>query len=1620
MLRKFAVFLLVFSFAFSLLPHTSAMLDAGGPDTSRPGLRADYYTADYVGSDKLFSSYLTTTVEPNINYTDILPTLAARCGRSEYVAVRWTGWVLCPGTGTKTVTVQTATDDTCRVWIGDTKVVDWWTGSWDSGSNAYGHNLTAVTLEGGQWYPFKMEYCQGYGGAFARIRWTTTGGSGNVTNAVIPAANFCLDSGFPNPPAMTAIDTSDIQSGTIRLNVADFRPSAKLVVYRDSDTYKQNPVDTVSSPAISDNTLTYELPAGFKAGGYYFVAVDGDVEVRGPSFSYIDMNAVPRSEYPRPDYAREYAWESLNGAWDFFNNRNNVPDGDFAKDGIPAQYKSTIMVPFPWQSPASGIYDTAHPGTAVNRYAWYRRVITPSSEKYGDGKRVYIRFGAVDANCWVYVNGTEVGSHVGGYTPFEFDITDYVTLDAENSVAVKVIDAGNWGNQNSFVALIGKQGTNAPVGYTATSGIWQSVILEGRHSKTQLGYVHVDPLVNNGAAVVDEDLNDLTHGVVPKDGSAKFMLKILGGAGKTVDFVYDFESKIWDDARGAYVPTSPSSAVSGTRQIAVPAGEDVYLPDTFVVPVPDQQLWHPDAPVLYVGTVKLMEGASVLDEVSMYFGQRSIQNAYWETSPATGSGRYQYTLLNNKPIFMAGLLDQGFWEEGLYTAPSEAALKFDITEMLANGFNMIRKHIKIEDPLQYLWADRLGMLFWQDMPEGTQMNGSASNPNPAGRALYESSLDELIDRDYNSPSRVAYILFNETWGVSNSSANDAAWIASLYDRVKGKDTSGRIIEDMSPCNRDHLQPTDLHTFHMYPGSWSGARNEFLGYLNGLYIGSTNNMARWGAASAYTQDGDPFFNSEYGGVPSNGGDNDISWCFKYQTDIQRLNQKLQGYVYTEPFDVQYERNGFLKYDRSRKEMGYDEMAYGGDMSPVYLNAQEYVGVDGDPMVTLAPGDKYSAEFGMIRWSDDTKYRGPFTLKWRVDGTDRFGNKISTDLIDGFRGEQTITYAPYLYETVPFSFTVPVMSRFRRFAGTVTVWIEDGNRQTIAKNFVNFKVIAPTATEAAEKIMDNAFVLRRTAPVSDTNAGAAAGVKTGALTYEYTVPDDFDADGLTSLRLVAELAAVQKLSTNGNSNHRPQTAENYETPSDVTVTVNGIPVSGGVFLPDGPNDMRAILNLNSGSPSSSASGSANGGYGYLVNIDLDRGVVEQLKQQLKTDSKLTVVYEVGSGAAHKNGVRAYTESNGRYAVNPSVILNPPELYYKDGAASPGPLVPDAPLPNANYTVEALVTGPAAQIDAGYSVAVRDDFVTVTGNGVNRTVAAGAAVRKIRVTFFEEQVRVYTNDDPKPVIDVYGSAFADTGVAVSGALANVRIMPETFSDLPAYFLSAAYDNGKIKANFVNQGHENTPVCLIAAVYSGDGKLVGLEVGEPLEARTNQVLVKEFAIDIGAYPGCEFKTLAWRADSYLPLTEFASPVVKIERITSNSTSSPAGESVGNLIDNNTATKLFTNDVPLTVEIEYSTPVTIDSFRVGIANDTASYSGRNPRAFTIAGSNDGINYDAPFYTTSNAGLPATNFALVRFSLPAPVTYRYYRLQITSNVSGTGLQFSEFNLIGDFNRDDFS
>ena len=564
----------------------------------------------------------------------------------------------------------------------------------------------------------------------------------------------------------------------------------------------------------------------------------------------------------------------------------------------------------------------------------------------------------------------------------------------------------------------------------------------------------------------------------------------------------------------------------------------------------------------------------------------------------------------------------------------------------------------------------------------------------------------------------------------------------------------------------------------------------------------------------------------------------------------------------------ERNGLLKYDRSKKIMGYDEIAYGGDMSINYIVAPEYVGFDNAPITTLTPGGTYSCNIGFINWTWHDTHTGPFTLKWRVDGVDSYGNKVGTLDIPAFRGQATIDYSPYIYRTEPMSFTVPNEARFNRFAGTVTAWIEDGEGNTIAKNFNNFKVIASGTTAATEQLADNSYVIRATSPTDSANSGSLAGTRVGYLSYEYEVPANFELDGLKSLRLFAEIAASRKMSTSNRTAHRAQTAEGYETPSDVTITINGHPVNT-VFIPDSPIDIRNILTLDptqdsAGKPTPS---SAPDGFGYMVDIDLDKALVETLKNELKTDKTLTVRYEVLDTAEHKNGLRAYTDTNGRYPVSPSIMLNPPELYYKAGAIEDGALVFDSPLPNSNYSVEAAVTGSTAAISAGYNVAVNGNSISVTGKGIDKSVVSDSAIEKIKVTFFEEQVRIYVNDNPHYIIDAYGNALASTDVAVAGALANVKVLPETFGEQPGLALSSYFQDDVIVAKLRNNNTANTPVTLIVAAYDGSGKLAGIEIDNTLTVNTNETLSKTFALKPSEYPGCKFIVYAWEPDTYIPL---------------------------------------------------------------------------------------------------------------------------------------------------------
>ena len=1309
---KKRLFSLILSLAmvFTMLaPAASAAPKGDGPLTHH-GLQGEYYLVQDT------SGYPYTTlkgiyVDPNIAFSDTESMLSKRTGASDWAGARWTGRLVAPATGEYTFYFYS--DNGARLYVGDmeTPIIDWWVNQWDIEQKS-----APIHLEEGQAYDFKMDWFEATGGSHVYVRWSNDQG---MEKTEIPASAFYLPADFAGP-IVDDVNTDNAQldkdqglGGTITLTGANFAEgiNAELVTLGGSSLEPQAVMETVS---VSDTELVLGVPETVNPGAYR-IQLKQDMYIQNAD-EYILVTSssgseIARSEHPRPDWKRD-KWMNLNGVWDFEFDPDKVGEDEAWYEN--RDYALKINVPFPWESPASGIEDGSYLGTA-----WYERNLNLDDSWFAEGEQIFLKFGAVDWFCTLYVNGEKVGDHEGGYTPFEFNITDYVQA-GDNKITLEVNDEASYG-KDEYPALVGKQGHNAPCGYTHTSGIWQTVYLEGR-SSTYMDYAHANPDIDNS--------------------TVQFDLKVQSDADKAVTVAYDFQSVLWDDEKGENIETG--STISGTQEITLKAGENVVSLEP--IAIENQKLWNYDSPNLYEGTIRLLDGETELDNVSTYFGQRKVSTEKYD-------GRdYEYIYVNNEPVFLSGLLDQGFWEEGVYTAPSEEALKYDIKAMRDRGFNMIRKHLKIEDPLQYYWADRLGMFVWQDMPHATYMNAKSNGGETPGRAVYEYALENMLNRDYNHPSVIAVMLFNETWGIDHNGqkASDGMttneWIQHLYYKTK-EINPHLLVEDMSPCNNDHIQPTDLNTFHMYPKGYQGSKNTVADRERNTYPGSANNF--WGG---FRQESEPWLNSEFGGVAAFDGDYDVSWCFKYQTDIQRQYEKLNGYVYTEPYDIEYERNGVLTYDRRDKIFGYEDVAYGGDMSIIDLNQPNYVGVDIDPALKAAPGSQYTAPVVAMNWSGET-LENP-VLKWRFDATDIYGNYITT----GKSGEVPMDFAPYTREQHDISFSLPS----QKCVGTFTVWIEN-NGEKIAKNFVNVIVTNGKDTAPVSILTEDSAVLRQAAADSNTIQNGV-----GAITYSYTLPEGIGADVLNSMRVIVEASSLKDASINHGIDNSAfsQTTVGSERPSDMTVSINGHEV-GTVYLPDNPRDIRGTLTLTPGE----GNGSSAGNYGYLVNLDIPDSVLETLKEELAQDSTFTVSYSVKEDAEHANGLRIYNENNGRYAVNPMVILNPADITGET-----------VTMESDNYSVESEGSFYArynAETNTGYKVDVAENG-EVTLSKVDGTVlaTADADASCVKATFFDDHITVYANNNPVPVIDLYDySGFSGIAQAIGGTL---TVAPESYDVL------------------------------------------------------------------------------------------------------------------------------------------------------------------------------------------------------------------------------------------------
>lgn len=535
-----------------------------------------------------------------------------------------------------------------------------------------------------------------------------------------------------------------------------------------------------------------------------------------------------------PEYPRP---QMTRAAWQNLNGLWNYALAPMTAER-PETFAGEILVPFPIESALSGVQQRVD---GQRQRLWYQRQF--ELDPAWEGQRVLLHFGAVDWETIVWVNGVELGMHRGGYDPFSFDITDALTASGPQEVVVRVWDPSDAGSQPR-----GKQ-VREPEGiwYTPTTGIWQTVWLE---------------------PVPQASIADLT--LTPDVDAGLLRVETLLSSEASTDLTVQADALV-DGQVVATGQAAPGSAID--------------------LSIENAELWSPDSPFLYDLRVTLLADGQAVDTVDSYFGMRKI-------SIEPDAGGTLRLFLNNEPLFQYGLLDQGFFPDGLYTAPTDEALRYDIEVTKQLGFNMIRKHVKVEPARWYYWADQLGVLVWQDMPSGDRLMGWNEGEfirTPASADQFELELERMIDTHYNAPSIVMWVLFNEGWGQYET--------ARLTTWLEERDPT-RIINSVSGWT--DMNVGDVYDIHSYPGPdvppQSPGRVSILGEFGGLGLPLAGHTwadeANWGYRQYETQD------------------QLLTAYEQLITDMRVLveTRGLAAAVYTQTTDVEIEVNGLMTYDR----------------------------------------------------------------------------------------------------------------------------------------------------------------------------------------------------------------------------------------------------------------------------------------------------------------------------------------------------------------------------------------------------------------------------------------------------------------------------------------------------------------------------------------------------------------------------------------------------------------------------------------------------------------------------------------------------------------------------------
>ncbi|MGI5405546.1 LamG-like jellyroll fold domain-containing protein [Streptomyces chartreusis] len=816
---------------------SASALATEAADVEVHGLKGEYFSMSAPGA-RDFAELGGTLLDPQINFSGLTSTFQELNGRTEHTTARWTGQIEAPTTGD--YTFYAIGDNGFRLYIDGEPVIDHWEPDWDKEQTS-----AAIRLNAGEKHDFRLEMFQDFGGANMFLRWAGPG----LSKQLVPMSAFTPPEGFEVYPVETSVATDGRRlRARFEGRVGDIG-AVKDHLKIEADTTAM-PLKSVAVDPRDRNSLLVTLAEPIQKNQQVRVTYDGEGgltsggETVPKVIRYADNASThrlttkwgdkvdkrnPLPEYPRPQQVRS-KWKNLNGPWQFSGAKAGEQPV-FGKD-----LDEKIVVPYPVESQLSGL-------ERHEDHMFYRRLVNVPKDwnvgKDDKGNRLKLNFGAVDYQARVFVNGTKVAEHTGGYDAFSADITDALKGTGPQEVVVAVTDTGGADQP------MGKQSTNpGGIFYTQSSGIWQTVWMEPV----------ANAAIDNVVSTPDIDTSSLA--VTVESGKAS--------AGARVEAVAR-------DKRGNVV-----GKVSG------PANKQLRLP------VAKQHLWSPDDPYLYDLDVKLTDGRST-DKVGSYFGMRKIGIAK--------VGGFQKLVLNGKPVFSLATLDQGFWPDGLYTAPSDEALAFDLKAHKELGFNAVRKHIKVEPARWFYHADKLGLLVWQDFVSG-------NITNETGRRAFVDQGREMMREHHNAPSVIGWIVFNEGWGewdrtetgkiAESVKEADPSRVVNAHSGVnccnsKGDSGKGDIIDHHDYNNEDPPFPDDKRAAmdgehggftlrtpgHMWPGAPTV-----------IYSGVNDKEA---LTRKYVENTEKFY-------------------------LDQAGAELSGSIYTQISDLENELNGLYTYDR----------------------------------------------------------------------------------------------------------------------------------------------------------------------------------------------------------------------------------------------------------------------------------------------------------------------------------------------------------------------------------------------------------------------------------------------------------------------------------------------------------------------------------------------------------------------------------------------------------------------------------------------------------------------------------------------------------------------------------